>query len=139
MQIIKKLTKDMGFARIIECSAEVHDKKIAYTSQLAHIVSNAYVKDGEIEGCFGFTGGSFQDMTRIAGVDENVWAALYLENSQNVSQKIGSLIKNLEDIKATIDGGNQTELIKALQSGRLLFEKSKEFNESTEITVTNLK
>ena len=139
VQIIKKLTKDMGFARIIECSAEVHDKKIAYTSQLAHIVSNAYVKDGEIEGCFGFTGGSFQDMTRIAGVDENVWAALYLENSQNVSQKIGLLIKNLEDIKATIDGGNQTELVKALQSGRLLFEKSKEFNESTEITVTNLK
>ena len=71
--LIGRLTADMGFARIVECSAEVHDKKIAYTSQLAHIVSNCYVKDESLSGCLGFTGGSFQDMTRIAGVDENVW------------------------------------------------------------------
>lgn len=139
VQSLKKLTEDMGFGRIIECTAEVHDKKIAYTSQLAHIVSNAYVKDGEIEGCFGFTGGSFQDMTRIAGVDEAVWASLYLKNPENVSHKIGLLIKNLEEIKTAVDSGNEEVVRKTLQNGRILFEKSKEFNESAEINVTELK
>ncbi|MDE7329613.1 MAG: prephenate dehydrogenase/arogenate dehydrogenase family protein, partial [Clostridia bacterium] len=95
LETICALTADMGFGRIVRCSAEVHDKKIAYTSQLAHIVSNAYVKDEDIDCCIGFTGGSFQDMTRIAGVDEAVWASLYLENAQNVSGKISSLIRSL--------------------------------------------
>ncbi len=90
------LAKRMGFARAVLCSAKVHDEKIAYTSQLAHVVSNAYVKDDEIDGCFGFTGGSFQDMTRIAGVDEKMWAALYLKNAENLQGKVGRLRDSLD-------------------------------------------
>lgn len=138
LQTLRTLTEKMRFGRIIECTAEIHDKKIAYTSQLAHIVSNAYVKDNEIESCFGFTGGSFQDMTRIAGVDEGVWSALYLENAENISQKITSLINSLSEIKNAIDGGNGEQLRGVLKSGRVLFEESKLYNKSPEITVTVL-
>lgn len=125
LEIIRNLTKEAGFKYIVECSAEVHDKKIAYTSQLAHVVSNAYVKDDEINGCIGFTGGSFQDMTRIAGVDENVWSSLYLRNAGNLSQKIGSLISSLEEIKCAIDGGDSEKLKKILYTGRERFESGK--------------
>lgn len=124
-ELIKSLSKAMGFGRIIECSADVHDRKIAYTSQLAHIVSNAYVKDKEIDSCLGFTGGSFQDMTRIAGVDEEVWSALYLKNSENVSRKIGALISSLTEIKQAIDGGDEQELKSVLRTGRVLYENHK--------------
>ncbi|MDE7300916.1 MAG: prephenate dehydrogenase/arogenate dehydrogenase family protein [Clostridia bacterium] len=101
LQAYKKIIADMGFKYIVECSSELHDKKIAYTSQLAHVVSNCYVNDGEIDGCLGFTGGSFQDMTRIAGVDENMWASLYLANSENLLVKADNLKASLEQfIKA---------------------------------------
>lgn len=123
---VEKLVKDMGFARIVECSAEVHDRKIAYTSQLAHVLSNAYVKDEDIEECFGFTGGSFQDMTRIAGVDENVWASLYLLNAQNLTRKISGLIDSLEEIKDAIDKGDFDDLAAVLRRGRELFAAGKE-------------
>lgn len=93
--VIRKLVREMGFARIVECSAELHDRKIAYTSQLAHVVSNCYVNDPEIDGCLGFTGGSFQDMTRIAGVDENIWAELYLLNGENLLTSVENLYASL--------------------------------------------
>ena len=139
LEVVRKITKDMGFARIVECSAEVHDKKIAYTSQLAHIVANAYVKDREIEGCIGFTGGSFQDMTRIAGVDENIWASLYLENSENLSEKIENIITSLQSVKCAIDSKDKQRLVEVLREGRLNFESGKTTMPPKGVSVTKLK
>ncbi len=140
VKVIAELTKKMGFARIVECTSDTHDKKIAYTSQLAHIVSNAYVKNSELDGCIGFTGGSFQDMTRIAGVDESVWSSLYLKNAENLTEDISSLISSLDEIRRAIAGGNREELENVLREGRRLFESRRE--ERTlwgDITVTDLK
>lgn len=136
---MRTLARDMGFKYLIECSAKTHDEKIAYTSQLAHVVSNAYVKDEEIESCIGFTGGSFQDMTRIAGVDENVWASLYLENAENLSKKIGSLISSLTEIKKAVDAGNAEKLKAVLKDGRQRFESGKNFQPRPDIFVQKLK
>lgn len=121
LERMRSLTEEMGFARMVECSAEVHDEKIAYTSQLAHVVSNAYVKDAQLEGCMGFTGGSFQDMTRIAGVDENVWASLYLKNARRLSDRIQQLIDSLGEIKEAIDSGDGENLRSVLKTGRLRY------------------
>ena len=123
--LIVKLVKDMGFFRLVECSAEVHDKKIAYTSQLAHIVSNCYVKDKTIEGCLGFTGGSFQDMTRIAGVDEGVWTELYLSNADNLKDNISNLISGLTEINQAIESGDGEKLKAALRYGREQYTSGK--------------
>lgn len=140
VEIISDLTQKMGFARIVECTAETHDKKIAYTSQLAHIVSNAYVKNGELDGCIGFTGGSFQDMTRIAGVDESVWSSLYLKNAENLTEDISSLINSLEELRRAIESGSRTELEKVLREGRELFNSRRcEKPLWGDITITDLK
>ena len=139
--LIKTLTKEMGFARIVECSAEVHDRKIAYTSQLAHVVSNSYVKDGEISACLGFTGGSFQDMTRIAGVDENVWAALYLLNADNLADKCDNLIVSLsafsKALKSAKESGDVCALSDFLSVGARAYRAGKAeefFGEGIKIT-----
>jgi prephenate dehydrogenase len=137
---IKELVKEMGFAAIVECSAKVHDQKIAYTSQLAHIVSNAYVKDEEICNCLGFTGGSFQDMTRIAGVDEKVWSELYLLNGKEVCEKISALVKHLNEIQAAVQKEDRAALEAVLREGRIQFESAKEAKPDEEdIVVTRLK
>ncbi len=137
--LLRKLSAEMGFARIVECSAEIHDKKIAYTSQLAHVVANAYVKNGEISSCFGFTGGSFQDMTRIAGVDEGVWSELYLLNAANLASDVDSLIAELAGISAAIKAGDGDALKEVLRRGRLLFEGGKDVAENKDIKITRLK
>ncbi len=139
LELVRNLTAEMGFKYLVECSAETHDKKIAYTSQLAHIVSNAYVKNRETDGCLGFTGGSFQDMTRIAGVDEEVWSELYLENARNISDNIEALMSALSELKSAIDSGDRQQLIRLLQSGRQRFESCKNFVTDTDICVKKLK
>ena len=139
VKIIWDLVKDMGFGRIVECSAELHDKKIAYTSQLAHIVSNAYVKDREIAGCIGFTGGSFQDMTRIAGVDENMWASLYIKNRENIVQKLNKLINSLEEAKGAIERGDEEWLTAILRDGKERYASGKKNVITPDIFVQNLK
>ena len=126
---IKEYAKAMGFGKIVECTAKEHDKKIALTSQLAHIVSNAYVKSPEVKGYEGFTGGSFQDMTRIAGVDENVWTPLYACNRENIIAELSGLIDNLSVYLDALKTGDDEKLSQALKDGRLIRETIKKNNE----------
>lgn len=122
VDVIESLSRDMGFGRIVKCSAEYHDKKIALTSQLAHIVSNAYVKSRQIEDCEGFTGGSFQDMTRIAGVDENVWTELYFMNRENLLDEVERLIEDLTVYRDALKNKDEEKMRLALKEGRLIRE-----------------
>ena len=119
------LAEKMLFGNIIVCSAEEHDKKIALTSQLAHIVSNAYVKSLEVKGCEPFTGGSFQDMTRIAGVDEKIWTELYLCNRENVLHELTLMIEHFKEYQQAIMENDAESLNKCLKEGRLIRETIK--------------
>lgn len=126
---IKEYANAMGFGKIVECTAKEHDKKIALTSQLAHIVSNAYVKSPQVKGCDGFTGGSFQDMTRIAGVDETVWTPLYACNRENIVQELNGLIENLTVYRDALETKDDEKLSKTLKEGRLIRETVKRGND----------
>lgn len=117
--LIEALCAKMGFSNIKHCDAKYHDKKIAYTSQLAHIVSNAYVKSPTADGFFGFTGGSFQDMTRIAGVDEEIWSRLFMMNSDAVEEELARLISNLQEYLGALRSGDEKRLKELLREGRL--------------------
>ena len=119
---IEAYAKAMRFGKIVKCTAEEHDKKIALTSQLAHIVSNAYVKSPQVVGCDGFTGGSFQDMTRIAGVDEAIWTELYMSNREFLLAELDGLIDNLNKYKNALATENEEELSETLKEGRLIRE-----------------
>lgn len=126
---IKEYAKAMGFGKIVECTAEEHDKKIALTSQLAHIVSNAYVKSPEVKHCDGFTGGSFQDMTRIAGVDEKIWTQLYMENKTHILSELEGLIDHLCVYRDALERDDAETLSETLKEGRLIRETIKRGND----------
>lgn len=118
VQTLAELFARMGFKLIKHCSSDHHDRKIAYTSQLAHIVSNAYVKSPAGKNYVGFTGGSFQDMTRIAGVDEEVWTRLYMLNREKVSEELSTLISNLQKYLKALENNDETALKELLKEGR---------------------
>lgn len=140
VNVIKKLVKDMGFKYIVECSPKLHDRKIAYTSQLAHVVSNCYVNDPEIDGCLGFTGGSFQDMTRIAGVDENMWAQLFCANKENLIEKVLNLRAALDNFLAALESGDEKKVKEVFSVGAKAYRDGKaEDFKGDGITVTQLK
>ncbi|MBR2441874.1 MAG: prephenate dehydrogenase/arogenate dehydrogenase family protein [Clostridia bacterium] len=121
--------KAMGFGKIVECTAKEHDEKIALTSQLAHIVSNAYVKSPQVQNCDGFTGGSFQDMTRIAGVDERIWTELYDCNRVHILNELNGLIEHLSIYRDALEKEDSEGLSNALKEGRLIRQTIKRDND----------
>ena len=119
----------LGFGKVVECTAKEHDEKIALTSQLAHIVSNAYVKSNQVPHCDGFTGGSFQDMTRIAGVDEKMWSELYLLNDEHIMTELRGLISQLSVYERAIASKDEAALQNALAEGKAIRKKIKRKND----------
>ena len=115
---VKTLGKEMGFTRIVECSAVRHDRMIALTSQLAHVVSNAYVKSPLTDGCVGFTGGSFQDMTRVARLDEDMWTELFLDDADYLTAELGELIRHLTEYQEALQARDGARLRALLKEGR---------------------
>ena len=119
---ISGLADDMGFKQITRSTAAEHDKEIAYTSQLAHVVSNAYVKN-PMSTEQGFSAGSFEDMTRVAQLDNALWAELFIENSDYLCDEIDFLIENMNKIKEVIKQKNGRQLRAVLKEGSDIREK----------------
>ena len=115
--VVEGLARDMGFTRFVRCSSDYHDEKIAYTSQLAHVVSNAYVKSDRAAGYLGFTGGSFQDMTRIAALNEDLWTQLFFMNKRYLSGEIRELAARLAQYADALDAGDETGMRALLAEG----------------------
>ena len=91
LETLKKLFLEIGFERITLSSPDEHDRIIAYTSQLAHITSNAYIKSPTAQMYKGFSAGSFKDLTRVAKLDENMWTELFLGNAIFLPKNCGYL------------------------------------------------
>ena len=114
---IKSALEPMGFSSISVTTAEEHDRIIAFTSQLAHVVSSAYVKSPTAKKHLGFSAGSYRDMTRVALLNPEMWAQLFLENRKNLSFEIDCIIENLTKYRDAISSGNREELINLLEEG----------------------
>lgn len=123
-ELLKALASDIGAGKIIVTSPENHDKMIAYTSQLAHIVSSAYVKSPELEVECGFSGGSFQDMTRIATMNESMWTDLFMQNRDNLKYELDMLIKNLQKYSDALESFDSDAMKKLIREGRILKEEN---------------
>lgn len=115
---LKNLFTSIGFTNIEISSPEEHDKRIAFTSQLAHVVSNAYIKSPSAKEHTGFSAGSYKDLTRVAKLNEDMWTELFLENSDNLCKEIDILISNLSEYKNAIARGDSKKLRKLLKDGR---------------------
>ena len=113
----KKALAPAGFARYTFTTADAHDEMIAYTSQLAHVVSNAFVKSPRAQTHIGISAGSYRDLTRVAQLDVKMWTELFLENHDNLSNELGLIISSLQEYKDAIDSGNAELLASLLQAG----------------------
>lgn len=113
LAVVKKLFLDIGANDVEICGAKKHDGMIAYTSQLAHIVSSSYVKNPHCSSHAGFSAGSFRDLTRVAKLDPNMWAELFIENKDYLVNDIDEIIKHLKEYRDAIADGDE-ELLKTL-------------------------
>ena len=118
MNALSMFFKKLGFARLKFTTTEEHDAMIAYTSQLAHVVSSAYVKGALSDNFKDFSGGSFQDMTRVARLNENMWTELFLDNGDNLANEIDSLIARMQAYSTAIKAKDADTLCELLREGR---------------------
>ena len=117
LERLKTLLEPCGFGSFTLSSAEHHDEVIAFTSQLAHVVSNAYVKSPTAKVHKGFSAGSYKDLTRVARLNAQMWTELFLDNADYLSQEIGTLIDNLQQYKDALDAGDAKTLKALLEDG----------------------
>ncbi len=120
---IKHLLAPAMFGKITVTSAEEHDAMIAFTSQLAHVVSNAYVKSPTAQNHKGYSAGSYKDMTRVAWLNENMWTELFLENKQPLLFEIDTIINSLTEYRDAIAKDDADTLRALLRDGRIAKEK----------------
>ena len=116
---IKTLLEPAGFGKLSITTAEQHDKTIAFTSQLAHVVSNAYVKSPTAKEHKGFSAGSYKDMTRVAWLNENMWTELFIENKEPLLFELEYIINSLNEYKTAIENEDGEMLKKLLRDGRI--------------------
>lgn len=114
---LKALLAPCSFSQLTLSSADFHDEQIAYTSQLAHVVSNAYVKSPTAQRHKGFSAGSYKDLTRVARLNAPMWCELFLANADNLSHEISMLIDNLQAYKHAIDSHDAHSLQALLAEG----------------------
>ena len=114
---IKEFYLSAGFERVVITDAEHHDKVIAYTSQLCHIVSNAFIKNAQADNRSGYSAGSFRDLTRVARMDPALWTELIALNRDNALNELDELIASLNKYRAAIEKGDDEELSRLFKEG----------------------
>ena len=115
---VKDLLAPAGFSRFSITTAEQHDEMIAFTSQLAHVVSNAYIKSPTAGLHKGFSAGSYKDMTRVAWLAPHMWAELFLENKEYLMAELNTLIDNLRQYQDAMERDDLPGLVQLLDEGR---------------------
>lgn len=122
IETVKKLAIDLKFGEIVFSTPKKHDEIIAYTSQLAHVVSNAYVKSPTLQDEHGFSANSFLDLTRVAKLNEDMWSHLFLMNKEPLIYEIDILISHLEEYRDAISKNDYAKLHSLLKQGRIIKE-----------------
>ncbi|NMA19272.1 MAG: prephenate dehydrogenase [Lentisphaerae bacterium] len=128
LEFAKRFFLSLGFARITLSTPEEHDRIIAYTSQLAHVVSSSYMKSPTAFSHTGFSAGSFRDMTRVARLHEGMWTELFLENREFLAAEIDRLVLQLQRYREAITEQREDDLRILLKEGRELKHKIDELS-----------
>lgn len=114
---VREMVRPLGFGKFSVTSAEEHDHVIAFTSQLAHVVSNAYVKSPTAQEHHGFSAGSYRDLTRVAHLNASMWAELMTDNAQYLSQELTYLIDSLAAYRDALEKKDEEQLEELLAQG----------------------
>ncbi|MBQ3527567.1 MAG: prephenate dehydrogenase [Clostridia bacterium] len=122
-QRIKDLLMPAGFGRITLTTADEHDRMIAFTSQLPHVVSNAFIKSPTAETHKGFSAGSYKDLTRVAWLNEDMWTELFFEDREYLLYEIDTVINSLCQYRDALRDGDREKMKEILREGRIAKEK----------------
>ena len=115
---LSELLRETGFRSVTVTTAEKHDEMIAFTSQLAHVVSNAYIKSPTAADHLSFSAGSYRDLTRVAKLNEVMWTELFLDNAEHLGFELNCLIRSLQEYRDAIAAGDAQTLCRLLKEGR---------------------
>ncbi len=125
---LKNYCKTLGFSSVVITNAKEHDRIIAFTSQLAHLVSSAYIKSKTAESFMGFSAGSFRDMTRVARLSPEMWSELTIDNSDFLIDELNSIIQSLTEYKTALEEKDVVTMKRLLSDGnekKLISEKNR--------------
>lgn len=120
LQQLQQFFLSLGFGTTKVTTAETHDRVIAYTSQLAHLVASSYIKSPTALMHSGFSAGSFRDMTRVALLQESMWTELFLENQEFLLPELDRLLKNLHDFRNALQAKDAPALQRLLHEGKTM-------------------
>ncbi len=120
---IEKALKPIGFGHLTVTTAETHDKMIAFTSQMAHIVSNAFIKSPTAREHMGFSAGSYKDLTRVAWLNPDMWTELFLDNSDMLIKELDILIAALTQYRRALNDDDAEGLRALLAEGTKIKEE----------------
>lgn len=119
--------RSIGFTQTPFVTAQVHDRMIAFTSQVPHVLACAYVLSPLCKNHKGFSAGSYRDVSRVAKINAELWTELFLENREPLTAELDTLIDNLTRLRTSIANGDGDSLYKQLQSGRNVKEELNEW------------
>lgn len=141
LALIKKMIYNLGFVNIVETTAAVHDQKIAFTSQLCHVIASALIDSEEDLHITDYEGGSFGDLTRIAMINAGMWSELFICNQEALVEQIEKFEKSLDTMKKMIsssDNAGMTAVLSNVRKKRITMEVDRK-NKSLSKTPKSLK
>ena len=115
---VKTALKPCQFGMFSVTTAEDHDRMIAFTSQMPHILSNAFIKSPTAQNHKGFSAGSYRDLTRVAWLNAPMWAELFLENRENVLFELDHYLDSLKAYRDAIANNDTQRLTALLEDGK---------------------
>lgn len=114
----RKALVPCGFGSFSVTTARDHDRMIAFTSQMPHIISNAFIKSPTALEHQGFSAGSYKDLTRVAWLNPQMWAELFLENREFVLKELDTLLTSLQGYRDAVAAQDQETLTALLEEGK---------------------
>jgi len=117
---LEEILKPVGFGHLTVTTAEKHDEIIAFSSQMAHVVSNAYIKSPTARGHKGFSAGSYRDLTRVARLNADMWGELCMDNNEFLIQELDGFIKSVTQYRDALETQDREVLVRLLEEGSQL-------------------
>jgi len=123
LEKIKNLLAPAEFGRLTVTTAEKHDAMIAFTSQMAHLVSNAFIKSPTVLMHKGYSAGSYKDLTRVAWLNETMWTELFMENREHLLHELDVFLASLAEYKDALQSADTDKMKALLYDGKRLKEE----------------
>lgn len=118
LQRVKDALEPCGFGFFSVTTAADHDRMIAFTSQMPHILSNAFIKSPTALEHKGFSAGSYRDLTRVAWLNPGMWTELFLENRENLLFELDTFIQSLTQYRDALANQDEDTLYRLLDDGK---------------------